>query len=133
MGRENIITIQVDNYNPFCSKNPNYNKTLSSQCKRKYIILNRIGKIIHLYILPYDYEIDLNKTVFKTLLIGIKRKKKINMRKVFSLFKNSGRKSSCCDLHVFRTTSTSFHVKIAYHTYHNMPNKRSWLVGCIGV
>ena len=31
MGRENIITIQVDNYNPFCNKNPIYNKTLSSQ------------------------------------------------------------------------------------------------------
>ena len=87
MGRENIITIQVDNYNPFCSKNPNYNKTSSSQCKRKYIILNRIGKIIHLYILPYDYEIDLNKTVFKTLLNGIKRKKKSTCAKFFPYLK----------------------------------------------
>ena len=28
-GWENIITIRVDSYNPFCNKNPNCNKTLS--------------------------------------------------------------------------------------------------------
>ena len=31
MGWENIITIRVDSYNPFCNKNPNCNKTLSLQ------------------------------------------------------------------------------------------------------
>ena len=30
-GWENIITIRVDSYNPFCNKNPNCNKTLSLQ------------------------------------------------------------------------------------------------------
>ena len=35
MGWENIITIWVDSYNPFCNKNPNYNKTLSLQWKEK--------------------------------------------------------------------------------------------------
>ena len=30
-GGENIITIRVDSYNPFCNKNPNCNKTLSLQ------------------------------------------------------------------------------------------------------
>ena len=34
-GWENIITIRVDSYNPFCNKNPNCNKTLSLQWKEK--------------------------------------------------------------------------------------------------
>ena len=34
-GGENIITIRVDSYNPFCNKNPNCNKTLSLQWKEK--------------------------------------------------------------------------------------------------
>ena len=66
MGWENIFTILVDNYNPFCNKNMNSNKTVRNE-KRKYIILNSIGQVIHLCIIFYDKEIDLNTTGFKTL------------------------------------------------------------------
>ena len=65
MGWENIFTIRVDNYNPFCNKNMNSNKTVRNE-KRKYIILNRV-EVLHLCILFYDYKIDLNTTGFKTL------------------------------------------------------------------
>ena len=45
MGWENIFTILVDNYNPFCNKNMNSNKTVHNE-KRKYIILN-IVEVLH--------------------------------------------------------------------------------------
>ena len=45
MGWENIFTILVDNYNPFCNKNMNSNKTVRNE-KRKYIILNRV-EVLH--------------------------------------------------------------------------------------
>ena len=65
MGWENIFTIRVDNYNPFCNKNMNSNKTVRNE-KRKYIILNRV-EVLHLCILFYDYKIDLNTTGFDTI------------------------------------------------------------------
>ena len=45
MGWENIFTILVDNYNPFCNKNMNSNETVRDE-KRKYIILNRV-EVLH--------------------------------------------------------------------------------------
>ena len=66
MGWENIFTIRVEIYNPFSIKNKSCNKTVHNE-KRKYIILNRIGQVIHLCIFFYDFKIDLNTTGFKTL------------------------------------------------------------------
>ena len=66
MDCENIFTIRVENYNPFWHKNTNSNKTVRNE-KRKYIILNSIGQVIHLWILFYDYEIDLNTSSITTL------------------------------------------------------------------
>ena len=71
MGLEHIITIWVESYNPFCNTNPSCNKTLSLYEKRKYIILNRMEQVMNLSIVFYHYEIDLNTTVFKTLLMGV--------------------------------------------------------------
>ena len=90
MGWENIITIWVDSYIPFCNKIRIVIKHSVRKEKRKYTILNRIGQVIHSYIVFYNYEIDTDRweSIFSTEFIKLLQWKKLTNMMVIQVLQN---------------------------------------------